>query len=72
MCSAGPESGRSTKRRRAPGLELNVEAQARNKDGTTRFVVTRIIDVLKIAGGEESAPQVRGVESFEDFFRTGR
>src|SRR5271156_2631718 len=59
-------------KRCAAELELNVKAQARNKYGTTRLVISRIIDVLKIAGGEEAAPQMRGVKSLEDFFRTGR
>src|SRR5580658_8130565 len=53
-------------------LELHMEAQARNKHRTARLVVSRIIDVLEIAGREESAPQVRGVKSLEDFLRAGR
>jgi hypothetical protein len=46
-----------------------VETQTRHKHWTASFVVDGIIDVLQIARREKSAPQVRGVESFQDFFR---
>src|SRR5580704_2287875 len=49
-------------------LEINVEANARNQDGTTSFVVSGIVDVLYLEGGEEPAPEMCGVKRFDDFF----
>src|SRR5580704_18974367 len=48
-------------------LEIYVEAGAGGEHWAAVFVVAGIIDVLQIEGGEETAPEVRGVERFDDF-----
>src|SRR5579862_6633872 len=48
-------------------LEIYVEAGAGGEHWAAIFVVARIVDVLQIQGGEETAPEVRGIESFDDF-----
>src|SRR5579862_131845 len=49
-------------------LKINVEAGAGSEHWAAIFVVAGIIDVLQIEGGEETAPEVRGVESLDNFF----
>jgi hypothetical protein len=48
--------------------KINVEAHAGDGDGAARLIVAGIIDVLQVEGREEAAPEMRGVEAFEDFF----
>jgi hypothetical protein len=50
--------------------EVGVEADSRNGDGPASLVIARIVNVLKVIRGKEAAPEVRGVETFEDFFVT--
>ncbi len=49
-------------------LEINVGAKPRNEHRAARLVVSGIVDVLQIERRENSAPDVRGIISFEDFF----
>src|ERR1700719_295194 len=48
--------------------EVDVGADARNQHGAAIFVVARIIDVLQVERHEETAPQMCGVEGFNNFF----
>src|SRR5271155_1672387 len=48
--------------------EIHVEADSGNYNGPACLVVAGIVDVLDIKGPEESAPEVRGIESLEYFF----
>jgi hypothetical protein len=49
-------------------LEIYVEARAGRQHWTAIFVIAGIIDVLHVEGSEETAPEVCGIESFDDFF----
>ncbi len=49
--------------------ELSMEAEAEHRDRTPDLVIARIVDVLKVEGSEEPAPQMRGIEALEDFLR---
>ena len=49
--------------------EFGVEAESGDGDGAARLVIAGIVDVLKIKGCEEAAPEVRSVEALEDLFR---
>jgi hypothetical protein len=46
-----------------------VKTHARDCDRAARLVVTWIVDVLKVEGSKEAAPEVRSIEALEDFFR---
>ena len=49
-------------------LEIYVKTGAGGEHRAAIFVVAGVIDVLQIEGDEETAPEVRGIESFDDFF----
>ena len=51
-------------------LKIDAKAKARHSNRTAGLVVPRVINVLQIKRGQESAPEVCGVEALENFFRT--
>src|SRR5713226_2839727 len=48
--------------------KIDVQAKAGDHHGAAILVVARVIDVVEIERTEDAAPDVRGVEAFEDFF----
>ena len=51
-------------------LEIDVEAKGGDKDGAAILVVAGVIDVLKVEGSKEAAPEMGGVKALEDLFVT--
>jgi hypothetical protein len=48
--------------------EVSMEPKSQYRDGAESLVIAGIVNVLKVEGSEEAAPEVRGIEPLNDFF----